>query len=80
MAKYIEVERAVKKKSTDGDNEGWIGIWINMGAYSKVYQEYFVTDTLDLIGTAGGIFGLFIGFSFYDAVATFLNLVAKKFR
>ena len=80
MAKYIEVERAVKKKSTDGDNGGWIGIWINMGAYSKVYQEYFVTDTLDLIGTAGGIFGLFIGFSFYDAVATFLDFVAKKLR
>ena len=35
---------------------------------TKVYQEFLITDTIDLVGAVGGMLGLFIGFCFSNIV------------
>ena len=35
---------------------------------TQIHQEYLVFDTIGLIGSIGGNLGLFIGFSFHEAL------------
>ena len=38
-----------------------------------LYEEYLIYDTIGLIGSVGGTLGMFIGFSFSNALETLLN-------
>ena len=38
-----------------------------------VYEEYLIYDTIGMIGSIGGTLGLFIGFSFTNAITFILN-------
>ena len=39
---------------------------------AKVYQEFLITDAIDLVGSVGGMLGLFIGFSFSNIVTSMM--------
>ena len=43
-----------------------------------INQEYWVYDTVGLIGAIGGSLGLFIGFSFFDCICVFIDLLSVK--
>ena len=49
-----------------------------MGSNREINKEYLIYDTLSLIGTVGGILGLFVGFSFYDFFVMLTHFVLKK--
>ena len=46
----------------------------------KVKKEYRIYDTLGMIGTCGGSFGLFTGFSFFDVICHFVDLIALRLK
>ena len=53
-------------------------IWIEYSYISneiQVQQEYFIYGIDELIGSVGGILGLFIGFSFVDFLLKIINSV-----
>ena len=46
----------------------------------KVKKEYRIYDTLGMIGTCGGSFGLFTGFSFFDVICHFIDHIALRLK
>ena len=53
-------------------------IWIEYSYISnelQVQQEYFIYGIDELIGSVGGILGLFVGFSFVDFLLKIINSV-----
>ena len=43
-----------------------------------IYQEYLIYDGIGMIGSVGGTLGMFIGFSFSNAVSLILNHLFLK--
>ena len=43
-----------------------------------IFEEILIFDEISLIGSLGGSLGLFIGFSFFGYVTTFLNMIVDK--
>ena len=78
LINYADV-RPMTNDAVDGSNDGMLWISIALGENQLVYKEYFVKDTLDLIGTVGGTLGLFIGFSFFDAFSIIVDFFVQKF-
>ena len=39
----------------------------------KVFEEYLIHDTIEIIGIVGGMLGLFFGFDFYRAFVFVVN-------
>ena len=46
----------------------------------KVKEEYQVYDFIGMVGTVGGSLGLFIGFSFFDAICYLVDFIALKLK
>ena len=55
-------------------------MWFTMQGNKEIHREYLVYDPLDFIGTVGGTLGLFVGFSFYDFLAIFIDLLFDNFQ
>ena len=49
----------------------------NLDRTMKVQEEYLIYDVVGLIGSVGGTFGMFIGFSFANIVSMILNQIQK---
>ena len=45
---------------------------------ADIFEEILVVDEISLIGSLGGSLGLFIGFSFFGYITTFLDLIVDK--
>ena len=43
-----------------------------------IYQEYLIYDGIEMIGSVGGTLGMFIGFSFSNAISLILNRLLVK--
>ena len=43
-----------------------------------VFEEVLIIDEISLIGLLGGSLGLFIGFSFFGYITTFLDAILDK--
>ena len=43
----------------------------------KVQEQYFIYNTVDLIGIIGGNLGLFIGFSFFDKIKQMIFFITN---
>ena len=43
-----------------------------------IFEEILIFDEISLLGSLGGSLGLFIGFSFFGYVTTFLNMIVDK--
>ena len=46
---------------------------------AKVYEEFLITDSIDLVGSVGGMLGLFIGFSFSNIITWFMGYIGALF-
>ena len=44
---------------------------------TKVFEEYLIHDLISMIGSVGGTFGLFIGFSFNNVVSNIIYQIKK---
>ena len=64
----------------DVENEFIFDIIVEIGATRERQTEYFIYDTLSMVGTIGGTLGLFVGFSFYDFISMIIDLFFDKFK
>ena len=71
----IEVDNA-----EDVENEFTFDIIVEIGATRERQTEYFIYDTLSMVGTIGGTLGLFVGFSFYDFISMVIDLFFDKLK
>ena len=55
-------------------------IGVEIGATRERQVEYFIYDTLSMIGTIGGALGLFVGFSFYDFICMIIDQLFDKLK
>ena len=58
----------------DVEDEFIFDIIVEIGATRERQTEYFIYDTLSMVGTIGGTLGLFVGFSFYDFISMLIDL------
>ena len=61
-------------------DEKWIIIHMEFAPpmMTAVYQEYFIFDTVGLIGSAGGTLGMCVGFSFTGFAQHIINYIQAK--
>ena len=45
---------------------------------ADIFEEILIVDEISLIGSLGGSLGLFIGFSFFGYITTFLDVIVDK--
>ena len=64
----------------DVEDEFIFDIIVEIGATRERQTEYFIYDTLSMVGTVGGTLGLFVGFSFYDFISMLIDLFFDKFK
>ena len=64
----------------DVKNEFTFDIIVEIGATRERQTEYFIYDTLSMVGTIGGTLGLFVGFSFYDFISMVIDLFFDKLK
>ena len=64
----------------DVDDEFTFEIHVEIGATRERQTEYFIYDTLSMVGTIGGTLGLFVGFSFYDFICMIIDLFFDKLK
>ena len=64
----------------DVENEFTFDIIVEIGATRERQTEYFIYDTLSMVGTIGGTLGLFVGFSFYDFISMVIDLFFDKLK
>ena len=64
----------------DVEDEFIFDIIVEIGATRERQTEYFIYDTLSMIGTVGGTLGLFVGFSFYDFISMVIDLFFDKLK
>ena len=79
MVDLLNIAKQFCKKSCKITNyKGISKIWIEYSYISneiQVQHEYFIYGIDELIGSVGGILGLFIGFSFVDFLLKIINSV-----
>ena len=46
--------------------------------YVTIFEEILIFDEISLIGSLGGSLGLFVGFSFFGYITTFLDVILDK--
>ena len=46
----------------------------------QVYQEYLIYDEIGMIGSIGGLLGLFLGFSFLNVIFYFIGKILRRER
>ena len=64
----------------DVEDEFIFDIIVEIGATRERQTEYFIYDTLSMVGTIGGTLGLFVGFSFYDFISMVIDLFFDKLK
>ena len=55
-------------------------LYLSANPERKVYQEYYIYDSLAMVGSIGGSLGLFIGFSFFDFLCLVLDFFSEKYQ
>ena len=57
-------------------------IWVHYPFHgvTTVYEEYFIFDTIGMIGEVGGTLGIFINFSFTNVITGLLILIQSFFN
>ena len=55
------------------DTEAQIKYNFALPLKAKVYEEYFIIDTIEFIGSVGGTLGVFIGFSFSNLIISIIE-------
>ena len=45
-----------------------------------VYEEYLIVDFYGMVGVVGGTLGLFVGFSFFNVITFFIELIKRMYK
>ena len=45
-----------------------------------VYEEYLIVDFYGMVGVVGGTLGLFVGFSFFNIIPFFIDLIKRMYN
>ena len=45
-----------------------------------VYEEYLIVDFYGMVGVVGGTLGLFVGFSFFNIIPFFIDLIKRMYK
>ena len=56
-------------------NEGAIKYKFALPLKAKVFEEYFIIDSIGLIGSVGGTLGMFIGFCFSNLIIGIIECI-----
>ena len=74
----VELATAIQdlKNSTEDMNVQFTIRYTSKDA--DIFEEILIIDEISLIGSLGGSLGLFIGFSFFGYITTFLDVIVDK--
>ena len=76
-----EHEEVEHDNPVEGFVNGTMNIEFIVGLESNttnVYEEILIVDDIGLVGSLGGSFGLFVGFSFFGYVTPVLDAIIEK--
>ena len=76
----IKIQKYEVDNAEDVEDEFYFSIIVEIGAMRERQTEYFIYDTLSMVGTVGGTLGLFVGFSFYDFISMIIDLFFDKLK
>ena len=76
----IQIFKNEVNNAEDVEDEFNFSIVVEIGATRERQTEYFIYDTLSMVGTVGGTLGLFVGFSFYDFISMIIDLFFDKLK
>ena len=65
-------------KSTQKSNELGIQYKYAFPLSARMFQEYLITDAIELVGSVGGTLGLFIGFSFSNLITCMIQFISTS--
>ena len=75
---YYTPKTQIDKSSNHHRTLHWLYIFQSQNV--QVQEEYFVYDFTGFVGSVGGTFGLFIGFSFWSFLNTVIELCLKMWQ
>ena len=76
----IQILKYEVDNAEDVEDEFVFSIIVEIGAMRERQTEYFIYDTLSMVGTVGGTLGLFVGFSFYNFISMIIDLFFDKLK
>ena len=76
----IQILKKEVDNAEDVEDEFVFSIIVEIGAMRERQTEYFIYDTLSMVGTVGGTLGLFVGFSFYDFISMVIDVFFDKLK
>ena len=76
--KTPKIKDIIDEVDENVEDEFTFDIIVEIGAFRERQIEYFIYDTLSMVGTVGGTLGLFVGFSFYDFIGMIIDLFSDK--
>ena len=75
----IEYGATFESSSQKKKTPNMIQLRINYQDSKTIKEELRIYDEATLIGTLGGFLGLFVGFSFYDTLCYFIDIISSLF-
>ena len=78
--KTPKIKDIIDEVDENVEDEFTFDIIVEIGAFRERQIEYFIYDTLSMVGTVGGTLGLFVGFSFYDFISMIIDLFFDKLK
>ena len=73
----IRTEYIGRQNSVKYSYPGLALFWHFESTNVQVYQEYLIYDEIGMIGSIGGLLGLFLGFSFLNVISYFIGKIQK---
>ena len=71
---------ALSKEGKSTSGEAIIRYRFSLPLKTKVYEEYFIIDSIGLIGSVGGTLGVFIGFSFSNLIICTIEYIQSLMK
>ena len=74
----VELESVIEELNNATED---MNVFLSIRFPSKdvtIFEEILIFDEISLIGSLGGSLGLFVGFSFFGYITTFLDVIVDK--
>ena len=73
-------EYVARQSTVQYSYPGLLLYWHFESTNVQVYQEYLIYDEIGMIGSIGGLLGLFLGFSFLNVFSYFIGKIQRRRR